>query len=122
MVQDFMESRNDSGQEYSSIRTAFLEEVRVFFTRFMTKLDVIGVLDYDEEEDSVVVYLPDKRTYLLCIHKGMQQIWLSSPFSGGRHFHYISSQWLDTRNGQELLSVFVQEVQGMLSDPSALKI
>jgi len=58
--------------------------------------------------------------HLFNIHQGMEQVWMSSPFSGGRHFFYQASSWIDTRSGEELGQVFKTELythyQIVLSD------
>jgi frataxin-like iron-binding protein CyaY len=35
---------------------------------------------------SLTLLLPDRKIYLFNVHAGMQQLWMSSPISGGRHF------------------------------------
>jgi iron-sulfur cluster assembly protein CyaY len=55
-----------------------------------------GVLTVDGEEG----------TWVVNKHAPTQQIWLSSPKSGARHYAFDagSGQWRDTRGGMELLA------------------
>lgn len=64
----------------------------------------------EESEDHVEFNLPTGRTYLWHIHYAMEQIWLSSPQSGGRHFCATPLGWKDTRNGEDLREVVQKEI------------
>jgi frataxin len=45
-------------------------------------------------------------------HAPTQQIWLSSPLSGARHYAFdgLSGQWKDTRGGPDLLALLSAEL------------
>lgn len=66
-------------------------------------------VDYDDTQDAITVRMPDGRVYVVHIHFTMQQIWVSSPVSGGRHFAWHEGVWMDTRNGQDLWDMWAQE-------------
>ena len=89
---------------------AFLDCAQSFLYMLAHQIESIPGLDYDEAEHALTIHLPDQRVYLFNIHQGMEQLWLSSPFSGGRHFYYHNSCWLDTRTGDARLSVLKQEI------------
>lgn len=86
--------------------------------------DIEGV-DYEEDEASLTVGLKDGRTYLFNIHKGLQQLWMASPISGGRHFQWCSVHhdaghlypWVDTRNQEMIVDVFKAEMRSMVCCP-----
>ena len=50
--------------------------------------------------------------WLVNKHAPTQQIWLSSPRSGARHYAFdgASGQWRDTRGGDDLLSALTAEL------------
>ncbi len=50
--------------------------------------------------------------WLVNKHAPTQQIWLSSPRSGARHYAFdgASGQWLDTRGGTDLLATLTAEL------------
>ena len=50
--------------------------------------------------------------WLVNKHAPTQQIWLSSPQSGARHYAFdgASGQWRDTRGGVDLLSALTAEL------------
>jgi frataxin-like iron-binding protein CyaY len=49
-------------------------------------LDRFPEIDWEETEESMTILMPDGRKYLFNRHTGMQQLWMASPISGGRHF------------------------------------
>lgn len=51
-------------------------------------------------------------TWIVNKHAPTQQIWLSSPVSGARHYAYDAGlgQWQDTRGGGDLLTVLGAEL------------
>jgi|LauGreDrversion4_2_1035121.scaffolds.fasta_scaffold779415_2 frataxin-like iron-binding protein CyaY len=49
-------------------------------------LDCFPEIDWEETEESMTILMPDGRKYLFNRHTGMQQLWMASPISGGRHF------------------------------------
>ena len=54
----------------------------------------------------------DDGTWVINKHAPTQQIWLSSPRSGARHYAFdsASGQWKDTRGGPDLLSLLSAEL------------
>ena len=51
--------------------------------------------------------------YLIHRHDALQQIWLSSPLSGGWHFSFDGQRngWYDTRRDQPLFSMLFLELK-----------
>jgi frataxin len=54
----------------------------------------------------------DDGTWVVNKHAPTQQIWLSSPLSGARHYAFDSrsGQWKDTRGGPDLLALLSVEL------------
>ena len=54
----------------------------------------------------------DDGTWVVNKHAPTQQIWLSSPRSGARHYAFdaASGQWKDTRGGPDLLALLSAEL------------
>ena len=80
-------------------------------------------LDCEEGQDFLSIDLGDGRVYLFNIHKGMQQLWMSSPFSGGRHFEWHQPShapdclypWIDTRTKELLIESFKKEMRMIIA-------
>jgi frataxin len=78
---------------------------------FFLDLEKQGI-DLDEHEGSLSIRLSSGKTYLISIHHTLQQVWVSSPHSGGWHFFYDSCdrKWKDTRLSQDLHQMILEEL------------
>jgi frataxin len=65
-----------------------------------------------ELQGGVLSVEADEGTWLINKHAPTQQIWLSSPRSGARHYAFdrASGQWKDTRGGPDLLAQLSAEL------------
>jgi frataxin-like iron-binding protein CyaY len=70
----------------------FIDLVQTTWAHWMVRFQDFTDIDWEETAQSLSVILPDQRIYLFNMHTGMQQLWLSSPISGGRHFTYCAAQ------------------------------
>jgi frataxin len=61
----------------------------------------------------------DGGTWVINKHAPTQQIWLSSPKSGARHYALdrVSGRWKDTRGGPDLLALLSTEFGVSLDEP-----
>ena len=53
-------------------------------------IDRFPEIDWEETQESMTILMPDGRKYLFNRHTGMQQLWMASPISGGRHFSMMT--------------------------------
>jgi len=62
-------------------------------------------IDVDDDDDVLTIHLGDGRQLILNKHRPMQQLWLSSPFSGASHYRYDaqSTTWRNTRHPDDTL-------------------
>lgn len=65
-----------------------------------------------ELQGGILTVEGDAGTWIVNKHAPTQQIWLSSPVSGARHYAYDAGlgQWQDTRGGGDLLTVLGDEL------------
>ena len=65
-----------------------------------------------ELQGGILTVEGDAGTWIVNKHAPTQQIWLSSPVSGARHYAYDAGigQWQDTRGGGDLLTVLGAEL------------
>jgi len=65
-----------------------------------------------ELQGGVLTVEGEAGTWVLNKHAPTQQIWLSSPKSGARHYAFEASsgQWRDTRGGADLLTTLSGEL------------
>lgn len=68
------------------------------------------------QQGIITLNLGAKGTFVINKQTPNRQIWWSSPISGPRRFHLDDTQsnWVSTRNGEELMTVLEQELQQLL--------
>ncbi len=73
--------------------------------------DEKAALDADVQQGVLIVTLPSGAQYLVSKHLPTQQLWLSSPVSGGLHFRYNESDsaW-ELEDGRKLGQLLSQEL------------
>jgi frataxin len=73
--------------------------------------EAIGAHADAERQGAVLTVDGDEGTWVINKHAPTQQIWLSSPRSGARHYAYDagSGEWKDTRGGADLLTLLSAE-------------
>ena len=65
-----------------------------------------------ELQAGILTVEADEGTWIVNKHGPSQQVWVSSPKSGARHYAYSHERkaWLDTRGGGELLASLSEEL------------
>lgn len=89
----------------------FQTKAQDFFDQLTQCLQRLAHVDYDETPESFLMTLPDGRIYLFNAYKPLEQLWMSSPISGGRHFIYKEGQWVDTRNTESIWEILTKELR-----------
>ena len=71
-----------------------------------------GIGDDADLQGGVLTLEADQGTWVVNKHAPTQQVWLSSPKSGARHYGFdaASGLWKDTRGGTDLLSTLNAEL------------
>src|SRR5262245_36941117 len=91
-----------SGSAFESLADSLLEALEA------------GLADHADAElqGGVLTVEGEDGTWVVNKHAPTQQIWLSSPRSGARHYAFEASsgQWRDTRGGADLLSTLGGEL------------
>lgn len=67
-------------------------------------------LEIDLIDGTLTIELPDAKQYVISKHEASEQIWLSSPISGGSHFSYDEEDdiWISS-DSSELYEVLSEE-------------
>ena len=71
-------------------------------------------LEIDFDGNALQIHLSDGKQYLINFHGVMNQLWLSSPFSGAHHFDYKDGQWKSTRMDINLNMLLETELEKQL--------
>jgi iron donor protein CyaY len=79
--------------------------------------DEDGLLDVELTGGILTIEFPSGKQFVINKHGPSQQIWLSSPFSGGLHFDYDeASQGWALKDGRRLDTLLKAEVEILLSE------
>ena len=81
--------------------------------------------DIDIREGFLQITFPAGHIWLLNRHGPTQEIWLSSPITGGLHFrfHEDIQRWISTRSSQdELLSFLERELSAFSNSATAIHL
>lgn len=83
----------------------------------MEAYDEDGLLDTELADGVLTVTLPSGKQFLVNRHKPSQQLWLSSPLSGGLHFDYdeTGKVW-EVRDGRRLDTLLKAELETLLAE------
>jgi len=78
------------------------------------------LIDVDNKDSVLTLTLDSGDEFVISKHAPMQQIWLSSPFSGGLHYDYVDADscWTSARNGSALHEHLAKE----LNENTGLKL
>lgn len=103
---------NDS--EFSRLADMALKQIEIGLDRGETDLDVstvaTGVLEIEFESGNKII---------VNRHSAAQEIWVAAR-SGGFHYRWDGSAWLDTRDQGELMRALSQLISSELGAPFSL--
>lgn len=73
--------------------------------------DTEGDIDAEYHDGIMEVELKDGAMFVINKHSPTQQLWMSSPRSGARHFAYneTTKHWVDTRSDAEFYQTFIND-------------
>lgn len=99
-----------SSQESEFERSASLYLERMF--EALEEQDESGMLEIDLEAGSLTIKLGNGKIFLVSKHAPTQQLWLSSPISGGLHFISADNgkDW-KLKDGRRLSIVLCEELR-----------
>ncbi len=76
----------------------------------LEEVDADGQLELDIAGGVMTIVLENGKTFVVSRHEPSQQIWLSSPLSGGLHFSYQSGIW-QLADGRDMTSLLANELK-----------
>jgi len=89
---------------------SFQKKVQNYLDELASTLEA---LDFDVDyADLTLSFAVEEGLYLFKVHQLTEEIWLSSPQSGGHRFSYDSEKkcWVNIRNGLELEDFLTKEL------------
>eukprot|EP00298_Acanthocystis_sp_HF-20_P029289 c8173_g1_i1.p1 GENE.c8173_g1_i1~~c8173_g1_i1.p1 ORF type:complete len:168 (-),score=40.43 c8173_g1_i1:38-541(-) len=105
-------SSTASAFETSGDYETFVERVLLRFEEDFEELSDKVDIDDLSLSHGVLTFTLSNKTYVINQHTASKQIWLSSPFSGPKHFSYDikSNEWVDTKGGLNLHELLGKEL------------
>lgn len=93
----------------------FIEKAEELLQHILTAIEEADSnfeLDVDSTGDSISIEFQDGSTLLINTHTSTDEIWVSSPISGGSHFSYDENEeiWKDSSD-TDLLELVTQELE-----------
>ncbi len=78
----------------------FLQKAQMMLEQLFEQLDENygDTADITDTPDSITITLDDGRTWLVNIQTHHEELWLSSPISGGHHYHLEGNYWYNTKD------------------------
>ncbi|MDE3059637.1 MAG: iron donor protein CyaY [Pseudomonadota bacterium] len=75
----------------------------------LEEADARGALEVEYQAGIMTIELSSGTSYIISKHAPSQELWLSSPRSGGLHFHYADGEW-KLADGRTLEGILSQEL------------
>ncbi len=88
---------------------SFIKAAQQTLEELFEKLDEQygDTLDVEEDGESLSLVTDDGRTWLLNIQKHHEELWLSSPITGGHHYCFKGGAWVNTKDPDSQLETFL---------------
>lgn len=96
--------------------TAFVQFITHYLEQLSEKIEgVYWVVAECELRDGVLKIQTEKQgVFIINRNIPRQELWLSSPFSGGGHFVYVEGQWLNTRTCEAFEPLLFNELDKLV--------
>ncbi len=69
-----------------------------------------SVVESELTEGVLKIQTENKQEFIINRNIPRQELWLSSPFSGGAHFSYSNEEWLNTRTQESFEPLLFKEL------------
>lgn len=99
--------------------TEFLECTDALMREVEEKLDALDIDVDTERSGNVLTVEIDDEQIVINRHGPTQQMWLASRH-GGRHYAWVSGQWIDTRSGVTFWQGLQEAVQSITHEALVL--
>lgn len=97
-------------ENFEQIADNTLQELLDYFE----EIDSLGMLECDLIDGVLTIEIDEEQQFVINKHQASNQIWYSSPVSGGSHFSYDeeSESWVDSEPN-ELFETLKSEVENL---------
>ncbi|MDP3936201.1 MAG: iron donor protein CyaY [Alphaproteobacteria bacterium] len=91
---------------------SFVRFVANFLETLLEKIETNywSVVECELSEGVLKIHTEKEMIFVINRNIPRQELWLSSPFSGGAHFSYSGQEWLNTRTQEPFESLLFKEL------------
>eukprot|EP00941_MAST-03F_sp_MAST-3F-sp1_P004184 g4184.t1 len=100
-----------SESEFKAFAGSFLEDISDALEPLEEAIGDTVEVDIEIADGVLTINLAQYGIWVLNLQGPNEQIWWSSPLSGPRRYEYKGGKWTGTRDGNELLSLLISELQ-----------
>jgi frataxin len=96
--------------------TAFIQFITRYLDQLSEKIEGAywAVAECELSEGVLKIQTEGRGIFIINRNIPRQELWLSSPFSGGAHFVYVEGQWLNTRNQEPFEPLLFNELDQLV--------
>jgi frataxin len=96
--------------------TTFIQFITHYLNQLTEKIeDTYWAVAECEQSDGVVkIQTEGKGIFIINRNIPRQELWLSSPFSGGAHFVFVDGQWVNTRTHEPFEPLLFSELDQLV--------
>jgi len=97
--------------------TAFIRLVTDYLDQLLERVEASywQVVDCELSAGILNIDTDKQGTFIINRNIPRQELWLSSPFSGGAHFAYVDKKWLNTRTNESFETLLFSELDQLTS-------
>lgn len=97
--------------------TDFIRLVTDYLDYLLERIEISywQVVDCELSIGILNIYTEERGTFIINRNIPRQELWLSSPFSGGAHFRYVDKKWLNTRTKESFETLLFSELDQLTS-------
>ena len=66
--------------------------------------------DIEIQDGVIKITFDDDRQMIINRHLPNEELWMSSPLSGGSHYRYENNQWINTKTGPTFYEQLMQDL------------
>lgn len=92
--------------------TSFIQFITEYLEQLAEKIEETywNVAECELSEGVLKVQTEGRGVFIINRNIPRQELWLSSPFSGGAHFVYVEGKWLNTRTNEPFEPLLFSEL------------
>jgi frataxin len=93
--------------------STFIRLITEYFDQLLERIETTywQVADCELNGGVLNIYTETHGTFIINRNIPRQELWLSSPFSGGAHFSYMENKWLNTRTKESFEKILFAELE-----------